>query len=236
MNRLGFEVEDIDDLNQILAAYSNIEVKSIFTHLAAADEEAHRAFTVEQSNRFIDISSQIKTNPSTQPVYHILNSSGIVSFPEYQMDMVRLGIGLYGLDPTNSIQKELIYPSTLKTTVSQIRNVNKGESIGYGRKGAVKSEKTIATIAVGYADGYSRRFGNGKAQVMINGKLAPTIGNICMDMSMVDVSGLDVNVGDEVILFGKEPTIQDLANISDTIPYEILTNVSSRVKRVFFAE
>lgn len=236
MNRLGFEEEDIPSLNALLSKENDIEVKSIFTHLAAADENEHDLFTQGQIERFQRLSPKVKFLQLTRPLYHVLNSSGIISYPLRQMDMVRLGIGLYGLDPTGTIQEDLVYPSTFKTTISQIRGIKKGESIGYGRNGKANNDSQIATIAVGYADGYSRRFGNGKAKVSINGQLAPTIGNICMDMSMVDVTDIDAKVGDEVILFGSDPTIKDLAQIAETIPYEILTNVSSRVSRVFFAE
>ncbi len=236
MNRLGFDKKQLPELNSVLLNQQGLEVKSIFTHLAAADEDQHKEFTENQAEEFKLLAERVQYRQTKAPLKHILNSSGIAKYPDYQMDMVRLGIGLYGLDPTNSIQNELVYPSTFKTTISQIRDVRKGESIGYGRKGMANKDSKIATIAVGYADGYSRRFGNGRASVSINKQLAQTVGNICMDMSMVDVTDIEAKEGDEVILFGAKPTIQDLAKIAETIPYEILTNVSSRVKRIFFAE
>ncbi len=236
MNRLGFEEENIEELNRVLHTAKDVNVKSIFTHLAAADENAHRDFTIEQVKKFISLSKRVDIEQANPPLKHVLNSSGIAAFSEYQMDMVRLGIGLYGLDPTNHIQNELVFPSHFKTTISQIRAVKKGESIGYGRNGIAARDSKIATIAVGYADGYTRMFGNGKAKVNINGRLVPTIGNICMDMTMVDVTDIHAKEGDEVVLFGEKPTINDLAKAADTIPYEILTNINSRVKRVFFAE
>ena len=149
--------------------------------------------------------------------------------------MVRLGIGLHGIEVSGLNADSLENTATLKTVVSQIRDVKAGETIGYGRKGIAKQDMRIATIAIGYADGYLRYFGNGNAYVIINGVKAPTIGSICMDMSMVDVSNSNVAAGDEVILFGKEPTVNQLAEWANTIPYEILTNVSNRVKRVFYA-
>ena len=236
MNRLGFGETEVLELNDFLADTKDVIVKGVFSHLAAADEELHQNFTIEQVSRFKALSSKIKINQPEPPLKHILNSSGIAAYSQFQMDMVRLGIGLYGIDPTSTMQNDLIFPSQFKTTISQIREVKKGESIGYGRNGLVKRDSKIATIAVGYADGYARLFGNGNAQVMVNGQLAPTIGNICMDMSMIDVTDLNAKEGDEIILFGERPSVQELAKIAGTIPYEILTNVSSRVSRVFYAE
>jgi alanine racemase len=148
--------------------------------------------------------------------------------------MVRLGIGLYGYEASEKMQEALRTVSTLKTYISQIKKLEKGETIGYGRKGKLKCDSSIATIAIGYADGFSRAFSNGKAIVRVNGHPAPVIGNICMDMTMIDITGIDAHEGDEVLIFGEEPSIQDLANSIDTIPYEIITGISDRVKRVFF--
>lgn len=178
----------------------------------------------------------LSQNSDIKPLYHILNSAGIVRFPDYQFDMVRLGIGLYGVEASGQEQDQLLPISTLKTTISQIKHIAKGETVGYSRKGVATRDTLLATIAIGYADGFDRRFGQGKGQVYINGQLAPVVGNVCMDMTMVDVTGIEAAEGDEVIIFGKEIPITKLASAIGTIPYEILTNVSERVKRIFFTE
>jgi alanine racemase len=156
--------------------------------------------------------------------------------PQFQMDMVRLGIGLYGVDPTADKIGGLIPVATLKTIISQIKHIPSGESIGYGRRGQADHPMTIATIAIGYADGFSRAFSRGAGKVLVHGKQVPVIGNVCMDMTMIDITGLDAQEGDEVIIFGSALPIQDVAASINTIPYEILTNTSERVKRVFVAE
>jgi alanine racemase len=165
---------------------------------------------------------------------HILNSSGINRFPQYQMEMVRLGIGLYGIDGSQSIQNQLQKVHTLKATISQIKNIKKGETIGYGRKGNSKKSMRIATISIGYADGLMRSVGNGKFSVLIQGKRADIVGNVCMDMCMVDVTKIpEAATGDEVIIFGKDPSVEELANVMGTIPYEIFPTISGRVKKVY---
>lgn len=236
MNRLGFNTEDLDQLVEVLKQETHIEVKSIFTHLAASEEERHQAFTVSQVKAFYTGAKKIEAQLGYKPLRHILNSGGIVRHNRYQEDMVRLGIGLHGIEVSGLNKNSLQNTATLKTVISQIREVKDGETIGYGRKGLARQNMRIATIAIGYADGYLRCFGNGKGYVTINGTKAPTIGNICMDMSMVDITGLSVKVGDEIIVFGNDPSVNQLAEWANTIPYEILTNVSSRVKRVFYAE
>jgi alanine racemase len=152
------------------------------------------------------------------------------------MNMVRLGIGLYGIDATPKVQHRLQHVTTLKTTISQIKNLKKGETIGYSRKGVAVKDMRTATVKIGYADGYPRILSNGKGKMMINGNPAPVIGNICMDMTMLDVTDIEANEGDEVIVFGEEPTVSNVATWADTIPYEILTTISQRVKRVYFEE
>jgi alanine racemase len=236
MHRLGFEVEDLETLGNALLTNSNVEVRSIFTHLAGSDDETHDQFSHEQVQVFLKMRDFISGVLGYQPMIHVLNSAGITRFPEYQFDMVRLGIGLYGYNADPEIRKSLHYISTLKTMISQVRLVKRGETIGYGRMGKVKNDAMIATIAIGYADGFSRAFSNGKGSVLVNGQLAPVIGNICMDMTMIDITGIDAAVGDEVIVFGENPTIEMLAKRIGTIPYEILTGVNDRVKRVFFTE
>lgn len=235
MNRLGFTPEDLPELINILQANPELKVAGIFTHFSSTDVPEEDEYTQQQAAIFESGYMLLSNALGYSPLKHALNSSGIVRFPQYQFDMVRLGVGLYGYD---SAQEDLpLKPiSTLKTIISQVKQVKAGESIGYSRKGRASVTSEIATVAIGYADGYSRAFGNGRAQMLVNGHLAPTIGNICMDMCMLDVSGLGAKEGDEVTVFGDNPSIAHLAAWSDTIPYEILTSVSQRVKRVFVSE
>lgn len=167
---------------------------------------------------------------------HLVNTGGISRYPEFHLDMVRLGIGLYGYDPTEIEQEKLSPASTLRSNISQIKKVKKGETIGYGRRGKADADIKIAIVPIGYADGYLRAFGNGTGRMQVNGRMVPTIGNICMDMTMLDLSNVDAKVGDPVIIFGSRPTVKDLADAINTIPYEIMTNVGERVRRVFQSE
>lgn len=236
MNRLGFNEDDLDSLIQIITDNPQIHIKSIFTHLAASEDLLHEDFTKEQVALYRKASKEIEVALGYQPIRHVLNSGGIVRHNEFQEDMVRLGIGLHGIEVSTMHTDKLQNPASLRTVVSQLRTVKAGKTIGYGRTGKTKNETTIATIAIGYADGYLRHFSNGNAHVMINGQKAKTIGNICMDMTMIDVTGLEVEEGDEVVIFGNNPTVSELAKWANTIPYEILTNVSNRVKRVFYSK
>jgi alanine racemase len=236
MHRLGFVEEEINRLAETLAENSHITVASIFSHLAGADDSRHDSFSREQIERFKNMSSRFSDLISSQPLKHILNSPGILRFPDYQFDMVRLGIGLYGVEANDMEQERLEPISRLLTVISQVKNINKGDTIGYNRKGVAKADMRIATIAIGYADGFSRAFSNGIGYVWINGKKAPVIGNVCMDMTMVDISGIDAHEGDIVEVFGPNISIRDMAAQINTIPYEILTNVSQRVRRVFYTE
>jgi alanine racemase len=236
MHRLGFDDSETEGLVQELLDTPAIKVRSIFSHLASADVPGHDEFTHLQLKRF-DIVSQRLSEALGYPVLkHVLNSPGIARFPNAQYDMVRLGIGLYGIDPTESVQNKLEEVSSLVTHISQIKHVNAGETVGYSRKGEVRKDSRIATLGIGYADGIPRAFGNGKGNVLINGRLAPLIGNVCMDMCMVDVSEIEANEGDVVIIFGKELPVQQMAATLGTIAYEVLTSVSQRVKRVYFKE
>jgi alanine racemase len=235
MHRLGFDDHDLDTLIALLAQHRNIRIASVFSHLAGADEQEHDDFTHKQARQFLMEVSRIKEQLQINPLVHLLNTPGILRFPEYQMDMVRLGIGMYGVDPVS--QNHQLKPvATLKTIISQKRHVKRGESIGYGRRGIAAHDIDVATIAIGYADGYSRAFSNGSGVVLVNGKRAPVIGNVCMDMTMIDVTGLDAREGDEVIVFGEALPLHEVAARINTIPYEILTNTSERVKRIFVAE
>lgn len=236
MRRLGFVEADLEDTLSLLRQHPEIKLAGLFTHLAGADEAKHEDFSRKQLKAFDRISEVIMSTLSCRPIRHALNSAGIIRFPDQAFDMVRLGIGLHGVE-VNQIEQEKLQPvATLKTVVSQVKILTKEETIGYGRQGKLVQDGEIATLAIGYADGYDRRFGNGNAFVMIQGKRAPTIGNICMDMCMVDVSGLQVREGDEVILFGKEPSLQYLATQGGTIPYEILTGIGMRVKRQYILD
>jgi Alr-MurF fusion protein len=235
MHRLGFEKENISELTEILKDNPQVKVASIFSHLAGADEAEHDQFTMQQAQAFIAMAGQISLALDYQPLFHILNSPGILRKPEWQFDMVRLGIGLYGVNPTTE-HFPLKPVATLKTTISQIKHIRSGETVGYGRRGIADADMKIATIAIGYADGFSRAFSRGVGEVMIHGKRAKVVGNVCMDMTMVDITGIDATEGDEVIVFGKELPIGELADRIKTIPYELLTNTSERVKRVFVAE
>jgi len=236
MRRLGFDPEEIEALITLLCERPNLKVASIFSHMAGADEAIHDTFSREQGTRFKKIADRISQCLNYRPLYHILNSPGILRLPEFQYDMVRLGIGLYGVDPTENESHRLRPVASLKTIISQIKNVPSGESIGYGRQGKAGKAITTATIAIGYADGFSRAFSQGVGKVIVNGKRASVIGNVCMDMTMIDITGIEAREGDEVVVFGKALPIQELASSIHTIPYEILTNTSERVKRVFVAE
>jgi alanine racemase len=235
MHRLGFEIEEVEELIALLKSNRNLKVASEFTHLAGSDEAEHDAFSKQQAEAFIQSATKISEALTYKPILHILNTPGILRLPQWQLDMVRLGIGLYGIDPTTA-QHPLKPVATLKTVISQIREVKAGESIGYSRKGTAKKAMKLATIAVGYADGFSRAFSRGVGEVSVHGKRVPVVGNVCMDMPMIDITGIDAKEGDDVILFGATLPIQEVAKKIHTIAYEILTNTSERVKRVFVAE
>ncbi len=234
MHRLGFEENDYDWLNQKLANNPELKVRSVFSHLVGADEGELNPFSRQQYERFNAGATRMEATLGYPIIKHILNSAGIVRFPEYKLDMVRLGIGLYGLEATGQEQRFLQTVGTLKTTISQIKHLKAGETVGYGRRGQLSRDAIIGTVALGYADGYDRGLGNGVGHVCVNDTLCPTVGNVCMDMTMIDLTEATAEEGDEVIVFGKEIPITDLARRVGTIPYEILTGVSERVKRVFF--
>ncbi|MEP1035676.1 bifunctional UDP-N-acetylmuramoyl-tripeptide:D-alanyl-D-alanine ligase/alanine racemase [Ekhidna sp.] len=234
MHRLGFDHKELDDLIQTLKSHPEVKVEGIFTHFSSSDEAAEDKFTVNQAKFFEEAYNKIAAALGYQPIKHACNSPGMVRWPQYHFDMVRLGIGLHGFDPVGKLS--LRHASNLKTIVSQIQSLKAGETVGYSRKGKLGRDSQVAIIPIGYEDGYSRIFGNGNAKVNIGGVLCPTVGNICMDMTMIDVTDADIKEGDEVTVFGSNPSIRDLAEWAHTIPYEILTNVSNRVKRVFISE
>jgi alanine racemase len=237
MNRLGFREEDLSELTTLLQQQPQLKVQSVFSHLAASEAAEHDAFTLSQIERFDKMYHLLAEALAYRPMRHLLNSGGIIRFPERHMEMVRLGIGLYGLDSSQQIQDQLQVVLTLKASISQIKTVKAGETIGYSRKGLATKDLRIATISIGYADGLLRAAGNGKHQVNIRGQMAPIIGNVCMDMCMVDVSHIaEAREGDEVIIFGERPTVTDLAKAMGTIGYEVFTGVSGRVRRVYLEE
>jgi len=236
MHRLGFEEENLPELIQILKGNDAVQIKSILSHMATSDDLKHDAFSKSQIALFEKLSTQLQTELKIKPIRHILNTSGITNYPLAAYDMVRLGIGLYGISNDAEEQKELENVGTLKSVISQIRTINAGESVGYGRRFIAETETKIATIPIGYADGIRRSWGQGAGYVTINGKKAKIIGSICMDMLMVDVSNIECKEGHTVIIFGENPTVNFIAKQLNTIPYEILTSISQRVKRVFFRE
>jgi len=236
MHRLGFEEREINELVVRLNNNKHLHIQSVFSHLAGSDEAEHDGFTKLQVDRFKKMSDEILSNFNYPIMRHMLNSSGILRFSEAQFEMVRLGIGLYGFAATPNEQNHLEQVATLKTTISQIKNVAANETIGYSRKGKLKRDSIVATVAIGYADGISRRLSNGVGKMMVNGKLAPIVGNVCMDMCMLDITDIPAKEGDEVIVFGSEYSVTEMSKATGTIPYEILVNVSQRVKRVYFHE
>ncbi|MES2731236.1 MAG: bifunctional UDP-N-acetylmuramoyl-tripeptide:D-alanyl-D-alanine ligase/alanine racemase [Bacteroidota bacterium] len=236
MHRLGFDESDLPMLIKTLKESNRVQVSTAFTHLAASDDPKHEAFTVQQLTQFEQYANIVEHSLGYSFIRHALNSAGIDRYHPFKMDMVRLGIGLYGISAYPEDQQQLRSVGTLKTVISQIKHVKAGETVGYGRRGVAFTDITIATIAIGYADGYDRRFGNGVGKVLINGTLCPTIGSICMDMSMIDITHAKAEEGDEVIIFGEKLSITDLAHAIGTIPYEFLTSVGERVKRVFYKE
>ncbi len=237
MHRLGFELKDIDSLLNILNNNKHIHIASIFSHLAGADEIKHDTFSQEQITLFQNIADTIINSLGYQPLRHILNSPGISRFKNAQFDMVRLGIGLYGVDPSTVLQNKLMPVGALQTNIAQIHDVKAGESVGYSRSFIADKNMRIATINIGYADGFSRRMSNGVGKVWINGKSAPVIGRVCMDMSMIDISTIpNIKIGDQVEVFGEHIDISAYASLQETIPYEVMTGISQRVKRVYELE
>ncbi len=235
MHRLGFEPHEIEALLEVLTQNPNLWISTIFSHLAAADEAQFDDFTLLQVSRYTQMANQISEAIGYHPSRHLANSAGIARFKEARLDMVRLGVGLYGVAATPQDQVQLQTVGTLKTVISQIKNIPVEETVGYGRKGVLNRPSRIATIAIGYADGFDRGFSRGVGEVLVHGVRCKVVGNVCMDMTMIDVTDVpEVQEGDEVIIFGKDLSILELAQKIDSIPYEILTNVSERVKRVFY--
>lgn len=236
MHRLGFEVKDFEKLADLLQNHPQVKVQSVFSHLVGTDNPALDNFTREQILVFEKACAILENKLSYGFLKHICNSGGITRFKHAHYDMVRLGIGMYGVGVNTDEQKKLEDVSVLKTRISQIKHVSKGQTVGYNRNGRIETDTIIATIPIGYADGFRRELGNGNFEVYINGKSCKTIGNICMDMCMINVTGLTCKEGDEVIVFENFKQIDALAKAMHTIPYEVLTSISTRVKRVYVQE
>jgi Alr-MurF fusion protein len=234
MNRLGFSLEEMGKVATYFAGNAYLTIQSVFSHLAASEEAANDNFTLAQFDRFKEAVFTLKKQITYPFLQHISNSAAIVRHPDLQLDMVRLGIGLYGIEPDAEDVLDLQPVATLRSTVAQIKEVKKGVSVSYNRRGVVQRNSCIATVRIGYADGYSRRFGNSIGKMIVKGKMAPVIGTVCMDMTMLDVTDIEgVKEGDDVIVFGAGLSVQEMAAWIQTIPYEIMTSVSQRVKRVY---
>ena len=234
MNRLGFNEHELPQLVQMLAAQPEVLVKSVFSHLAGSDNPSLDQFTEEQFNRFTRMSNYLSDHLPSPFFNHIANTGAIVRFPKLQLDMVRLGIGLYGVKVPGI--KGLREVCTFRSVISQIKRVNKNETVGYNRSGKSAAPREIGIVPIGYADGLRRSLSNGKGKLWVNGKFAPIVGNICMDMCMINLTGITAREGDVVEVFGQHQTLENLSKSLDTIPYEVLTSVSSRVKRVYLTE
>ena len=237
MHRLGFSPSDLKDLASHLTSNSLLKVMTVFTHLVASEDAKHDPFTQHQIKIFRECAGLLEKALGYKFYKHTANTAAISRHKQEKMDMVRLGIGLYGIDNNKTMQKKLLNVTTLTTTIAQLKKVKAGETVGYGRNARLAKDSTIATVRIGYADGYPRALGNGKGQMLLRGKLVPVIGNICMDMTMLDVTNYaSVSEGDPVIVFGEKLPLSTLALWAETIPYEIMTGISQRVKRVYFEE
>ncbi len=237
MNRLGFALNTLDELGDFLNNTSSFKIQSVFSHLASSDNERQDDYTLVQAEKFNSAATSLEKKLGYTFLKHLANSAAIVRMPELHFNMVRPGIGLYGVDSSASKKIKLQTVATLITTIAQIKKLKAGESVSYGRKAIVEKDSVIATVRIGYADGYPRRLGNGIGKMLVNGRLTSVIGVVCMDMLMLDITGIkDVKEGGEVIVFGKGLRVQQLAEWANTIPYEIMTGISQRVKRIYFQE
>ena len=235
MHRLGFSKDELPELIRRIQANPMLHVRSVFSHLATADNPAEDDFTLSQIHNFEE-GSQMIVEAFPNVLRHILNTAGISRFPQYQFDMVRLGIGLYGV-PTCAADKGLLQPVvSLKTTINQIKRIPAGDSIGYNRHGHAEHDMRIGIVPIGYADGLSRLLGNGNGTFYVHDKPVKIVGDICMDMCMLDLTDVEAAEGDTVVIFDAEHDINDIAKACQTIPYEIMTRVSQRVKRVYYQE
>lgn len=232
LNRLGFGRNDVPKLLTEIKKSNHIKVQSIFSHLASSEDPNEVSFTTEQINNFADIVQQIYAYLGYKPIVHTLNTSGVINYPQAQFDMVRIGIGLYGFGNHPKVTQQLKNTHHLKSVISQINLVQPNETVGYNRAFMAKKPTRSATVPIGHADGISRKLGNGNGFVTINKQVASIIGNVCMDMLMVDVTSIECNEGDEVIIFNHQDHINYMAHKCETISYEILTGLSQRIKRI----
>lgn len=232
LNRLGFWESDVDLIVENLSGGTAVKVISVFSHLAASEDPDEKDFSLTQINTFSKISQELKEKLGYVPFRHMLNTSGILNYPEAQFEMVRSGIGLYGYGNASVVDQELKPVASLKTVISQLHQIEPNESVGYNRAFTSEGYRTTATLPLGHADGIGRQYGNQKTYLTVHGKKAPIIGNVCMDMIMVDVTGIACKAGDEVLVFGPDHSAETFANSANTISYEILTAISPRVKRV----
>ena len=233
LNRLGFSEQHMGEIIDVIKSNKNIHVKSVFSHLAASEDEKEQCFSLNQIELFLNITKTFEALIGYSFIKHLCNTSGVVNFPEAHFDMVRCGIGIYGFDNMKKNDCKFIPITSLKTIISQIHCIDKGQSVGYNRAYISKHPKKIATLPIGHADGIGRHYGNGKGSVYIKDQKATIVGNVCMDMIMVDVTEIDCKEGDEVVLFDKNTTAEEFAKNGNTISYELLTGISQRVKRVF---
>ena len=232
LNRLGFWHTDIPNIIADLKETTHVKVASLFSHLAASEDLEEQDFTINQINNFAYIAQQFYKHLGYEPMLHILNTSGVINYPKAQFNMVRIGIGLYGFGNDEKETAQLKNTHNLKSIISQIHVIEPGETVGYNRAYTAKRQSKTATIPIGHADGLSRRLGNKKGYVLINNQKAYIIGNVCMDMIMVDITKIDCTEGDEVIIFNNQEMIQHIADVSETIPYETLTAISQRVNKM----
>lgn len=232
LNRIGFSEENIETALQTILKATMVKVKGVFSHLAASEDWKEREFTLKQIDIFRKMSYTIVTTLEYTPILHLTNTSGIINYPEAAFNMVRSGIGLYGFGNDPEIDKHLKPIGTLKTTISQILQLKKGDTVGYSRAFKADGEISIATLPLGHADGIKRQFGNGRAGVMINNRYAPIIGHVCMDILMINITGIECEEGDEVIVFGPGNAANNMANNAGTISYELITGISQRIKRI----
>jgi len=233
LNRLGFRENELATVLTLVKDVPGIKVKGLFSHLAASEDHKEIAFTRKQIARFKSIVGQVEEQLGFPCIKHLLNTSGILNYPENQWDMARSGIGLYGYGNDKAFDPFLKPVASLKTIISQLHNIEPNESVGYNRAFLSSERRTTATLPIGHADGIGRQYGNGRASVLVNGNKAPIIGNVCMDMLMIDVTGIDCKEGDEVLVFGKSHSAAEFAAGANTISYELLTGIAPRVKRIY---
>lgn len=232
MNRMGFDSNQRKAIAKSIGKTKGIKVEGIYSHLSVSDDPKERAYTLRQLQKFKEGSEEIIKGLGYKPLLHLCNTSGILNYKEAHFDMVRAGIGLYGYGNSAAYDRNLLPVGSLKTLISQTHHIKKGQSVGYNRRFKAKSDKVIAVLPLGYADGLPRIYGEGRGSVFINNQLAPIIGDICMDMTMIDISNIDCQEGDEVLVFGKEKSAETMANAVGSISYELITGISARVKRI----